>query len=82
MFKYLVIGALSFAAFAAQADESKSTEAVTAYTYGMKLDIAKVVSQTQAAEINGVVPVLLTYQDSRGAKHTVEYSVMSEGTPG
>lgn len=85
MFKYLLIGALSFTAFtavSAQAEENKSTENVTPYQYGMKLDIAKVVSESQEAEVNGVVPILLTYQDSTGAKHTVEYSVMSEGTPG
>jgi hypothetical protein len=82
MFKYLLIGALSFTAFAAQADESKSTDAATQYKYGMKLDIAKVVSQTQQAEVNGVVPVMMTYQDSHGDKHTVAYSVLSEGTPG
>jgi hypothetical protein len=82
MFKYLLIGALSFTAFAAQAEENKSTENVTPYQYGMKLDIAKVVSQSHEDEVNGVVPVLLTYQDSKGTKHTVEYSVLSEGTPG
>jgi Protein of unknown function (DUF2790) len=82
MFKFLLISALTLSAFAAQADESKSTEAVTHYQYGMNLDIAKVISQTQADEVNGIVPIQLTYQDSRGVKHTVEYSVMSEGTPG
>lgn len=85
MFKYLLIGALSFTAFTAfgaQAEENKSTENATPYQYGMKLDIAKVVSQIHEDEVNGVVPVLLTYQDSKGAKHTVEYSILSEGTPG
>jgi hypothetical protein len=46
------------------------------------LDIAKVINKAQGAEVNGIIPVLLTYQDSRGKQHTVQYDVMGEGTSG
>lgn len=82
MFKYLLIGVLSFAAISAQADEKSSAQNPEHYQYGMELDISKVVTQSEGAEVNGVVPVQLTYQDSRGDRHTIQYEVMGAGTSG
>ncbi|WP_397448037.1 DUF2790 domain-containing protein [Pseudomonas sp. NA-150] len=82
MFKFLLIGALSFAAFTAQADDSVKTEALTHYQYGMKLDIAQVVSQTESQDVNGITPVQLTYRDSQGVQHVLEYNTVSVGTSG
>ncbi len=77
MFKYLVIGVLSFAAISAQADEKANVQSAEHYQYGMKLDIAKVVTQSEGVEVNGIIPMQLTYLDSRGTRHTVQYDVLS-----
>jgi hypothetical protein len=82
MFKYLLIAAMSFAAISAQANENNSTQAPERVQFGTVLDIAKVINKAQGAEVNGIIPVLLTYQDSRGKQHTVQYDVMGEGTSG
>ncbi|MGV8920699.1 MAG: DUF2790 domain-containing protein [Pseudomonas sp.] len=82
MFKFLLISALSVTALAAQANESAPAAAVAHYQYGMSLDIAQVVSQTEEQDVNGITPVQLTYKDSRGVQHTVEYNTVSVGTSG
>ncbi len=66
------------AGLAAQAQAQADEEAV-AYRYGMQLDIAKVVSITPVADICGVVPVEMTYLDSQGAKHILQYSEFGTG---
>ncbi|MGV8920370.1 MAG: DUF2790 domain-containing protein [Pseudomonas sp.] len=82
MFKYLLISALFVTAFAAQANELAPSTAVVHYQYGMNLDIAQVVSQTEGQDMNGITPILLTYKDSHGIQQTVEYSNVSVGTSG
>jgi Protein of unknown function (DUF2790) len=82
MFKYLLIGALSFAALSAQADETSTAPIPQHYEYGMKLDIAKVVSQSEGVEVNGIIPMQMTYQDSRGERHTLQYDVLSARVDG
>ncbi|WP_207886610.1 DUF2790 domain-containing protein [Pseudomonas sp. 30_B] len=46
---------------------------VKQYTYGMNLDIAKVVAVTPMSSDCGVVPVQMRYEDSFGDLQTVEY---------
>ncbi|WP_085580020.1 MULTISPECIES: DUF2790 domain-containing protein [unclassified Pseudomonas] len=70
----LLLALLAGLAAQAQADE----EAV-AYRYGMALDIAQVVSVTPVADICGVVPVEMTYLDSHGDKHILQYSEFGTG---
>ncbi|MFJ4192767.1 DUF2790 domain-containing protein [Pseudomonas sp. NPDC089534] len=70
----LLLALLAGLAAQAQADE----EAV-AYRYGMALDIAQVVSVTPVADICGVVPVEMTYLDSNGEKHILQYSEFGTG---
>ncbi|WP_409316741.1 DUF2790 domain-containing protein [Pseudomonas sp. KCJK9016] len=70
----LTLALLSGLAAQAQADEE-----VVAYRYGMQLDIAQVVSITPVADICGVVPVEMTYLDSHGAKHVLQYSEFGTG---
>lgn len=82
MFKYLLIAAMSFAAFSAHANENNSTQTPERVQFGVVLDVAKVINKTQGTEVNGIIPVLLTYQDSRGEQHTVQYDLMGEGTSG
>jgi hypothetical protein len=46
---------------------------VETYHYGMKLDVKKVISQTDVSNKSGVVPVTMVYQDSQGALHKLQY---------
>ncbi|SMQ30368.1 Protein of unknown function [Pseudomonas helmanticensis] len=55
-----------------------ATEAVP-YQYGMHLDVAKVIHITEAANVCGPTPVQMTYQDSQGKTHTLEYSIIGGG---
>jgi hypothetical protein len=43
------------------------------YTYGMKLDVARVVSVTPRPLTCSAAPMLMTYEDSTGALNTVKY---------
>lgn len=42
---------------------------------GVPLDIAKTISITDVSNACGIVPVVLTYDDSQGKRHTVTYQV-------
>ncbi|VVN72702.1 DUF2790 domain-containing protein [Pseudomonas fluorescens] len=57
----------------------QAQEAAATYEYGMKLDIAHVVSISPIANVCGVVPVEMTYQDSKGVTHILDYSVFGTG---
>lgn len=64
----------------AQASDQASAPAVTEYTYGTKLDIAKVVNVSDSSAVDNVcevVPANMTYIDHQGQRHTIEYRVMS-----
>jgi hypothetical protein len=76
----LMFAGLSFfgsiaAAQAAQAD----TPAVTQYSYGTKLDIAKVVQVSRIPNVCGVVPATMVYIDHAGEQHKLQYEVMGRG---
>ncbi|NHX02348.1 DUF2790 domain-containing protein [Pseudomonas koreensis] len=77
MHKILLTLAL-LAGLAAQVQAQADEEAI-AYRYGMTLDIAEVVSITPVADFCGVVPVEMTYLDSHGAKHILQYSEFGTG---
>jgi len=49
------------------------------YAYGMHLDIAKVIHITPTADVCGPTPVQMTYRDSHGETHILEYSVIGSG---
>ncbi|MGV8918849.1 MAG: DUF2790 domain-containing protein [Pseudomonas sp.] len=82
MFKFLLLSLLSVSALAAQANDSVPATAVTHYQYGMNLDIAHVVSRSEAQDVNGITPVQITYSDSHGVQHVLEYTTVSVGTSG
>ncbi|KOY01692.1 MULTISPECIES: DUF2790 domain-containing protein [Pseudomonas] len=67
------IGAPAFA------DDATSTTPVESYSYGMKLDIQKVISISDTADKCGPVPTQMTYEDSKGQRHILQYSVMGTG---
>ncbi|MDB6144880.1 MAG: hypothetical protein JWP80_3924 [Pseudomonas sp.] len=79
MYKTLLIGALSIIGFAAHAAEVTPVEH---YSYGTQPDIAHVISQTAPDEYKDVSPVQLTYLDSAGVKHVMEYDVVGTGHSG
>jgi hypothetical protein len=73
---FSLIGCMS----AAQAaDGSDRSLAATQYTYGTKLDIAKVVNVSPIPDVCGVVPATMTYFDHQGQEHKIEYRVMGNG---
>ncbi|MGV8920371.1 MAG: DUF2790 domain-containing protein [Pseudomonas sp.] len=82
MLKFFVFSALSVAAVGAQANDLVNAKTVTHYQYGMNLDISTVVNQTEGQDVNGLTPVQLTYKDSHGVQHILEYSTVSIGTSG
>ncbi|WP_406227000.1 DUF2790 domain-containing protein [Pseudomonas siliginis] len=78
--KNILFLALSLtASMSAFAQDVASTPEVESYKYGMHLDIAKVVSITPPADICAPSPVQMTYEDSQGHTHIMEYSIMGTG---
>ena len=49
------------------------------YSYGAKLDIAKVISIEDPAKVCEAVPVHMVYEDHQGQRHTLEFRVMGSG---
>ena len=77
---------LTLAGAAAQAfaaEGSSNTEAsqipVESYTYGMKLDIHKIITVSEVANECAPVPAQMTYEDSQGQRHILQYQVMGTG---
>lgn len=52
---------------------------VEQYSYSQHLDIAKVLSMSEVPNVCEVVPARMTYEDSKGQKHILEYRVMGNG---
>ncbi|MBV6753711.1 DUF2790 domain-containing protein [Pseudomonas chlororaphis] len=77
----LVLGSAAAQAFA---DDSYSTAAtsklpVETYTSEAKPDIEKIIAITEAADQCAPVPVQMTYEDSHGQRHILQYQVMGTG---
>ncbi|MCU7249706.1 DUF2790 domain-containing protein [Pseudomonas koreensis] len=70
---------LTLTLIAGLSTQAHAAEEAVAYRYGMNLDIAKVISITPVADVCGVVPVEMTYLDSDGAKHILQYSEFGSG---
>ncbi|MCF7532484.1 DUF2790 domain-containing protein [Pseudomonas petrae] len=78
--KNILLLALSLtASFSAFAQDVATTTDVVHYKYGMHLDIAKVIHITEAAPVCAPTPVQMTYQDSQGQTHALEYSIIGGG---
>jgi hypothetical protein len=82
--KLAVVLALAGIGAQAFADESHSTEAasnapVEIYTYGTKLDISKIITISDIPDECAPVPVQMTYEDSHGQQHVMQYQVMGTG---
>lgn len=67
--------------FAAEApvEVAQHAPAAVQYDYSMKLDIAKVISLSPIPNVCEVVPAQMTYEDSAGERHVLQYQVMGDG---
>ena len=68
--------ALSLAAsLSAYAQEAVVAPEAAPYAYGMHLDITNVIHIAPTADVCGPTSVQMTYRDSNGGTHILEYSV-------
>ncbi len=74
----LALGSLCGAAMAGEAKEAEQIP-VEQYNYSQHLDIARVISMSEVPNVCEVVPARMTYEDSKGQKHILEYRVMGNG---
>ncbi|MGE8305860.1 MULTISPECIES: DUF2790 domain-containing protein [Pseudomonas] len=74
----LVLGSLCGAAMAGEANDAEQIP-VEQYSYSQHLDIARVISMSEVPNVCEVVPARMTYEDSQGQKHILEYRVMGNG---
>jgi hypothetical protein len=72
------IGAQAFAE-ESHAKVSRDQPPVETYTYGSTLDVKKVISVSDIAPECGPVAAQMTYEDSQGQRHVVQYQVMGSG---
>ena len=83
--KALLVLALSSLCATAMADEAPTDVAQQQqpveeqYTYSTHLDIANVVSMSEIPNVCEVVPMKMEYDDSKGQRHILRYSVMGNG---
>ncbi|RLU10181.1 hypothetical protein CS078_08605 [Pseudomonas prosekii] len=83
--KALLVLALSSMCLTAMADEAPTDVAQQQqpveeqYTYSTHLDIANVVSMSEIPNVCEVVPMKMEYDDSKGQRHILRYSVMGNG---
>ncbi|HGM5580914.1 TPA: DUF2790 domain-containing protein [Pseudomonas putida] len=75
----LVLGSVCSAAMADDVATNAEQIPVEQYRYSQHLDIAKVLSMSEVPNVCEVVPARMTYEDSKGQKHILEYRVMGNG---
>ncbi|NQD58784.1 DUF2790 domain-containing protein [Pseudomonas sp. CM25] len=74
----VVLSSLCAAASGAEPLPSDDVQ-VEQYSYSQALDIARVISISQLPEVCEVVPARMTYEDSNGRRHILEYRAMGNG---
>lgn len=77
----LVLSSLCATAMADQAstDVAQQRPVIEEYTYSSHLDIAQVISMSDIPNVCEVVPAKMEYDDSKGQRHILRYSVMGNG---
>ncbi|HGY9627534.1 DUF2790 domain-containing protein [Pseudomonas putida] len=75
----LVLGGFCSAAMADDVAKGAEQIPVEQYSYSQHLDIARVLSMSEVPNVCEVVPARMTYEDSQGQKHILEYRVMGNG---
>jgi hypothetical protein len=73
----LLLGTLGAQAYADSAPTQNLP--VETYAYSTNLDIEHVISITEPANECAPVPVQMTYEDSHGERHVLQYQVMGTG---
>jgi Protein of unknown function (DUF2790) len=76
---FLLMGVSAVSMAGELQDTAPQQASVEHYSYGAKLDIANVKSLTNVSSVCGTAPVDMTYLDSKGQQHTVEYLVVGGG---
>lgn len=78
---FLALGFLGSQAFAeeSQAKAHAPQASVETYSYGAKLDIKKVIAVSDIPNECGPVPAQMTYEDSKGQRHVLQYQVIGTG---
>lgn len=64
---------------AADVEQQVEQTPVEQYSYSQHLDIARVISMSEVPNVCQVVPARMTYEDSQGNEHVLEYRVMGNG---
>lgn len=64
---------------AADVEQQVEQTPIEQYSYSQHLDIARVISMSEVPDVCQVVPARMTYEDSQGNKHVLEYRVMGNG---
>jgi hypothetical protein len=82
--KFALLLTLAILGAPAFAGDNTSTAATTkapveTYTYDTHLDIKRVISVSDVGDECGAVPAQMTYEDSHGQQHVLEYQVMGTG---
>ncbi|MGE8186614.1 DUF2790 domain-containing protein [Pseudomonas sp. NPDC086278] len=77
----LTLGGIAAPAFADDGDSATeaSQAPVESYAYGKTLDIRTVIAVSDIANECGPVPARMTYEDSNGQRHILQYQVMGTG---
>jgi hypothetical protein len=82
----LLVSAFATGAFAADSRSAQDNIPVEEYHYGMKVDVAKVISieETDTNDLNNAEPATMVYQDHQGNLHKLQYleSVERQNTNG
>ncbi|AWA39435.1 DUF2790 domain-containing protein [Pseudomonas sp. 22105] len=73
----LMLGSFGAHAYADNADAASIP--VETYSSSTNLDIEHVISITEPANECAPVPVQMTYEDSHGERHVLQYQVMGTG---
>ena len=76
----MILALFGFSAVVMAQEGNAKTEGqqipVEHYTYNTQVDVAKVISEDQIPDVCGVAPIRMTYLDSKGNQHLLEYEVM------
>lgn len=81
-FMFLALAGSASMALANQptnSDDSPDQPSIKTYVYGMKLDIARVISIKTDNPTCTVGPAWMTFEDSHGERHILEYRRMGDG---
>lgn len=77
----IIFASYSFADQSVDGVDADVAHDVTPYTYGLKLDVAKVISMSsEDSDSCGVIPATITYVDHQGQTHTVKYQKYSNSS--